>query len=79
MYTMSPEDRLWLATRQQDDLREGMALERAAAAAAAKRTTVRRGARGAWATGAFRVRAAAQHLLHSISGRQAAAPHGATR
>jgi hypothetical protein len=76
MYTMRPEDRLWLVTRQQEELREGMALERAAAAAG---TTARPGARGAWATRAVRVGSAAQHLLHSMRGRPTVAPHGATR
>jgi len=79
MYTMRPEDRLWLVTRQQADLREGIALERAASAAAAKRTTAGHGARGAWNAGALRAGTAARALLHTMTRRHAAAPHGATR
>ena len=50
MYTMSPEDRLRMVVRQQNELRDEMARERMATAAAATRSTARpaqRTARGA--------------------------------
>jgi hypothetical protein len=78
MYTMRPEDRLWLVTRQQHDLREGIALERAAAAAAAK-NAARPGRRDAWRTRALHAAAAARQHLPAMPGRPAVADHGAAR
>lgn len=78
MYTMSPEDRLRLVMRQQNELRDEMARERMATAAAARRSTARPAQRAAWGAGIRHVGVLAQHLLHAIRGRHVVAPHGVT-
>ena len=79
MYPMSPEDRLRMVVRQQNELRDEMARERMATAASAKRTTARPGTRTARGAGLPHVGVVARHLFHAITGRHAAAPHGVTR
>lgn len=79
MYTMSPEDRLRLVVRQQNELRDEMARERMATAAQAKRTAPRPSTRTARGAGILHVEVMAQHFLQAITRRHAVAPHGATR
>jgi hypothetical protein len=78
MYTMSPEDRLRLVVRQQNDLRDEMARERLATAAAARRSTARPAPRAVRGAGIRRVGVLAQHLLHAIRSGRVVAPHGVT-
>jgi len=79
MYTMSPEDRLRLVVRQQNELRDEMARERMATAAQAKRTAARPSTHNARGAGIRHAEVVAQHLLQAITRRHAAAPHAATR
>jgi len=78
MYTISPEDRLRLVVRQQNQLRDEMARERLAAAAEARPTTAHPARRAAGRALIRHVEVMAQHILHAITGRHAATPHGAT-
>lgn len=79
MYAMSPEDRLRLVVHQQNELREGMALERMARTASASRRTPRSGTREKAGARLHLLWASAQRLVHATTGRPAVAPHGVTR